>query len=83
MYLPVGGDTVLRKSQIVGIFEMDNATWAYRTRESLRKAEEDGRVVTLTDDLPRSFILTRDGTVYLSPFSSATLQRRAEETAVI
>ncbi len=67
--------------EILGIFDLDNASWAYKTREFLARAEEEGRAIWLTDDLPRSFILvdSRWGApvVYFSPLSSATLAGRA------
>ena len=44
----------------------------------LRTAEEEGRVFNAAEDLPRSFILCADGSIYLSGLSAATLQRRAE-----
>ena len=61
---------------------MDNASWAFKTREFLERAETEGRAVWLTEDLPRSFILADsrwgESIVYLSPLSSATLSAHAE-----
>ena len=37
---------------ILGVFDLDNASWAYKTREFLERAEQAGRVVWLGDDLP-------------------------------
>ena len=39
------------------VFDLDNASWAYKTREYLERAEQAGRVVWLGDDLPRSFVV--------------------------
>ena len=68
--------------EILGIFDLDNASWAYKTREFLKRAEQEGRVIWLTDDLPRSFILVDsrwgEPVVYFSPLSSAVLTGRAE-----
>ena len=41
-------------------------------------AEAEGRVFNAAEDLPRSFILCADGSIYLSGLNAATLQRRAE-----
>ena len=50
--------------------------------QSIFEAQRAGRVVTVGDDLPKSFLLCRDGagetTVYLSQLSSATLLKRME-----
>jgi len=67
---------------ILGIFDLDNASWAYKTREFLNRAEKEGRAVWLTGDLPRSFVVTGKekelSTVYLCPLSSSALLSRAE-----
>ena len=82
MYLHVGQAVVLPEGEIIGIFDLDNASWSPRTRRFLEKAEREGRVVNAASDLPKSFVLRqkRDGSsaVYLSQLSSATLKGRAE-----
>ena len=81
MYLHIGGDTLVPVSAIVAVCDLDNASWALRTREFLRKMQEQGRVVSATDDLPKSFVLCEENgvqTLYLSQLNSATLLRRAE-----
>ena len=85
MYLHLGQSVVIPQREILAIFDLDNASWAYKTREFLERSEQEGRAVWLTDDLPRSFILAgRDKeppTVYISPLSSATLLKRAENNS--
>ena len=82
MYLHLGQSVVVPHKEILGIFDLDNASWAYKTREFLEQAEEEGRAVWLGDDLPRSFVLVGKGSeppkVYISQLSSATLLKRAE-----
>lgn len=82
MYLHLGQSVVVRYKDIIGIFDLDNASWSHRTRSFLEKAEQEGRVVSATGDLPNSFTVCRerDGKtmVYLSQFSSATLNSRME-----
>ena len=85
MYLHIGQGYVLRHSEILGIFDMDNASWAYKTREFLERAESEGRVVWSCDDLPVSFLLADLGDgyriIYLSQLSSATLVSRMERNS--
>ena len=45
MYLHLGMDVVVRKRDIIGIFDLDNTSQSYITRDYLRKAEA-GRQVT-------------------------------------
>ena len=82
MYLHLGQSTLLQERDILGIFDLDNASWAYKTREFLQRAESEGRAIWLTEDLPRSFVLVDsrwgEPVVYISPLSSATLAHRAE-----
>ena len=69
--------------EILGIFDLDNASWAYKTREFLNRAEQEGRAIWLTDDLPRSFVLVDsrwgEPVVYFSPLSSGVLAGRARQ----
>ena len=82
MYLNIGNEAILKR-QIVGIFDLDSATVKKNTRDTLTKLEKEGKTVTLTDDLPRSFIVTvndqGEQTVYLSQFSAGTLMGRMKE----
>ena len=41
MYIPIGSDMSIRDSSIIGIFDLDNTTCSPRTREFLRRAEEN------------------------------------------
>ena len=82
MYLHLGQSVVVPVRDVIGIFDMDNASWAFKTREFLDTAQEEGRVIWVCDDLPRSFVVTDNGSenwqVYVSQLSSATLQGRME-----
>ncbi len=75
MYLHVGDGTVVPYNKILGIFDLDNATYAKRTRDFLERAEEAGRLIPLGQRLPTSLVVTDQG-VYLSPISSQTLNKR-------
>ncbi|MBP3654100.1 MAG: DUF370 domain-containing protein [Oscillospiraceae bacterium] len=83
MYLHIGNHYYVRKQDILGIFDMDNATYSYRTRETLNRAEKAGSVINAAEnEIPNSFVLCRDGDetkIYLSMVTAQTLLRRAEE----
>lgn len=82
MYLHLGQSVVVHQKDIIGIFDLDNTTSSFRTRMFLEQAEREGRAVTVSEDLPKSFVLCqkKDGTavIYLSQLSSTTLRGRAE-----
>ena len=78
MYLHLGQDYVVHTSDIIGIFDLDPTSVSKNTRGFLRHAENEGAVVTLSDELPKSFVVTDfpDETVFISPISSKTLEKR-------
>ncbi len=79
MYLHLGQNTVVRTDQIVGVFDMDNSTVSKHTRKFLAKAQKENRVINVSMELPKSFVVCEeDGrqTVYISQIASATLLRR-------
>ena len=85
MYLHLGHDTLVKMEDVIGIFDLDTSTIAKNTRSYLARAEKAGDVVSVTTDLPKTFIVVRDDdrpsgqTVYLSQLSSATLLKRASQ----
>ena len=82
MYVHLGQSVVLPEREILGIFDLDNASWAYKTREFLDRAEREGRVVSVSEDLPRSFVLARrdgqESMIYLCQLSASALLRRTK-----
>ncbi len=80
MYVHLGGDTVVLQKDIIAIFDLELTTISKITREFLHVAEEEGFVVNVSEDLPKSYILTEsdnESRVYISPISAATLLKRA------
>ena len=81
MYLHLGKGRVVRTDSIVGIFDLDVSSQSHLTRAYLRQAEQAGRVVNAAEDIPKSFVVCREGEtsrVYLSQMACATLLRRCE-----
>ena len=79
MYIPIGSDMAVRDRTIIGIFDLDNCSWSHRTREFLTRAEQNGEVVPVAEDLPKSFILTSEygmNRVYLVQPNTTTLEKR-------
>jgi hypothetical protein len=80
MFLHIGGDTVIPIKNIIAIMDLDKTTISKDTRDFLKIAEEEGFIETISDDLPKSFIITeidKKSKIYLSPISSVTLQKRS------
>ena len=79
MYQSIGGGFVVRRRDIVAVFDMDNATYSRISRDALSLAEKRGEVINAAEDIPRTFIVCEEGgkrRVYLSGLSGSALKRR-------
>ena len=79
MYLHMGNDCVVRKDEVLAIFDMDNTTISAQSRGFLQNAQKNGQIVDITDDLPKSYIVTESNgavRVFISSVSSQTLNKR-------
>lgn len=86
MYLHLGNDIIVNMNSVVGIFDMDNTTISYQTRDFLANAQKNGRIIDTTEDLPKSFVVAREKNeinVYISSLASRTLLKRAKSGKII
>ena len=81
MYLHLGKNVVVAQADIVAVCDLDNASHSHITRAYLSAAEKSGRVVNVSEELPKSFVVCQGAagtqTVYLSQLASSTLLKRA------
>lgn len=86
MFLHLGNTTVIHQDDIIGIFDLDNTTVSKITRDYLTKAEKEGKVVNVSTELPKSFIVCeneeKEITVYICQISTSTLIKRAENDLI-
>ena len=79
MYLDIDTDYLINTKDIVGIFDLDNTTTTTSfTNNFLNEKQRENKVVYLVKDIPKSFILTKDGTVYVVELNSQILRKRLE-----
>lgn len=87
MFLHLGQDTVISQDDIIGIFDLDNTTVSKKTRDFLAQKQKEGKVVNVSYELPKSFVICEDKnkeiTVYITQISTSTLIRRAENSDII
>lgn len=79
--LHLGNGKLVDTASIVGVFDLDITSQSHLTRRFLRESERAGLVVNAAEDIPKSFVVCREGEknlVYLSQMAAATLLRRAE-----
>ncbi len=80
MFLHIGNDVVVRKTDIIAVFDMDNTTISRQSREFLAKSQKNGDVIDICDDLPKSYIVVNcdgENRVYISSVSSQTIYKRS------
>lgn len=81
MFLHIGGEYVIPVKNIIAIMDLETTSISKDTREFLKVAEEEGFVKGVTDEIPKSYIITefnKKSEIYLSAISSVTLQKRAK-----
>ena len=82
MYINIGSNTLIRKKDIIGIFDLDTSSHEKDTRDFLKNAEKNGKVEVCGMDLPKSFVVCdhpyHEQIVYLSQLNPSTLKHRAE-----
>jgi len=96
MFLHLGGDMVVYTKDIIAILDIESTLKSKHSRDFLNTCEEEGFVIRVTNEDPRSFVITerveiathkrkaiRKIIVYYSPISAPTLQKRANFTATI
>lgn len=80
MFIHLGKDVAIPVKSIIAILDLDTTTTSKITKEFLKTAEEEGFIENISEDIPKSFIITeqeKKSKIYLSHISSVTLQKRA------
>lgn len=80
--LHLGSNVSVPVEDIIGIFDLDNVSISRITRAYLRAAEEEGMVINVGEDLPKSMVVCCPvgswQRVYISHLASATLSGRLD-----
>lgn len=80
MFIHLGNDVVVNSKNIVGIFDIENTTTGKNTSKILENATKENRVVTVSFEMPKSFIVCIENgkeIIYVSQISVSTLRKRA------
>ncbi len=78
-YVNIGGVHILPKSEILGVFDLDAASTGTDTKRFLANSEKKGRAISVSYDLPKSFVLVSSGRkeqVYITTLSTSTIEGR-------
>ena len=80
MFLHLGNDVLINTKNLIGIFDIEKTSISKYTKDFLANAEKMKRIVNVSFELPKSFVVCLDEelneTVYISQISAATLKKR-------
>ena len=80
MFLHLGNDVLINTKNLIGIFDIEKTSISNHTKDFLTNAEKMKRIVNVSFELPKSFVVCLDEelneTVYISQISAATLKKR-------
>lgn len=68
-----------RDKDIVGIFDMDITTVQKSTRDFLTTCEQNKKIISVSNELPKTFIVCKNKNIdktYISPIAAGTLEKR-------
>lgn len=80
MFIHLGGDVVISLKDVISIMDIESSNMSNNTKEFLKTAEDEGFIRKISNDAPKSFVLSekdKKTVIYLSPISSVTLYKRA------
>ena len=76
MYVHLGNEITINDKGIIGIFDIENTSLGNDTREFLKKSTDSGKIINVSYEMPKSFIVC-DNKVYSSQISASSLYKRA------
>ncbi|WP_123042656.1 extracellular matrix regulator RemB [Cohnella candidum] len=76
MYIHLGGEKIIRTSQVVAIFDISIEQSSKLSRQFVAQAQKNRGVETIGEEEPKSIVVTEER-VYYSPISTSTLKKRA------
>ena len=86
MFLHVGNHKNIRIRDVIGIFDMDQATLSSVTRKFLTEKQKQLLCEIAAVEIPKSFILFEENGLYkicFSPLSSASLKGRMSGSGIV
>lgn len=76
MYIHLGGEKIIRTSQLVAIFDITIEQSSKISRQFVAQAQKNREVESIGEEDPKSIVVTEEK-VYYSPISTSTLKKRA------
>lgn len=78
MFLFLGGEFTVPSKDIIGVFDIEECSVSRITADYLNFCQKKGQVIYVSQDMPKSFIVSTDKT-YISNVSNDTINRRGRK----
>ncbi len=82
MICHIGAGKLITSGDVIGIFDLDGQVTTQITSDFLKEADREGKTEFSGDDIPRSFVLTKEKngreSVILSRLSPSALTKRLD-----
>ena len=82
MFLFLGGDVSVRSDDVIGVFDIEECSVSRTTADYLNACQKKSLIVNVSEDIPKSFIVTSDHT-YISNVSHSTIVKRAKSGEIV
>ncbi|GAK41450.1 DUF370 domain-containing protein [Paenibacillus urinalis] len=76
MYIHLGGDKIIRSSELVAIFDISIEKSSKISKQYITYSKQEKNLEIIGEEEAKSIVVTKS-TVYYSPISSTTLKKRA------
>ena len=77
MFLFLGGDHTVKYSDVIGIFDIEECSVSRTTADFLNACQKKKKVVYVSQDMPKSFVVCSDNT-YVTNVASSTINKRGK-----
>lgn len=82
MYIHVGGEKIVRTSEIVAIFDITIESSSKLSKQFMTGAQKRKQIEDIGEEEAKSIVVTTNKVIY-SPISSSTLKKRAHHFAAL
>ena len=79
MYIYLGSDVTVHKSDVIGIFDIEKTSVVRSVNDYLSRCQKSGNIYYVSLDMPKSFVVC-DSCVYVTNVGTATLRKRGKLT---
>lgn len=78
MFLYLGGDVSVYSKDVVGIFDIEECSVSRTTADFLNSCQKKGVVVSISEDMPKCFVVTEKNT-FITNVSHNTIRQRGKK----